>query len=169
MWTISLSRRKMRRLCGWSSWKRGKRLWSSMTRSLQKQHLIYASIDYPLLVPHWTQVLPLRNDYAMCPPCIQINIMQKVVLSQNISSLTLQPPTEISCWLTVAFDGVIIYILSDLVEGGLHEIRFLSHSTGCFGRSIRKIRKVLNLHLSYLLLFKCNKCKLRGRPYFFCT
>jgi hypothetical protein len=34
---------------------------------------------------------------------------------------------------------------------------------------IRKIRKVLNLHLSYLLLFKCNKCKLRGRPYFFCT
>src|SRR5882762_90228 len=37
------------------------------------------------------------------------------------------------------------------------------HVTSLF---IRKIRKVLNLHLSYLLLFKCNKCKLRGRPYF---
>ena len=42
-------------------------------------------------------------------------------------------------------------------------------TTKHLGNYIRKIRKVLNLHLSYLLLFKCNKCKLRGRPYFFCT
>jgi hypothetical protein len=57
-------------------------------------------------------------------------------------------------WLHCEFFSAIIQFASD-------------GSSVC--RYIRKIRKVLNLHLSYLLLFKCNKCKLRGRPYFFCT
>jgi len=46
---------EMRRLCGWSSW-REESVCVSMTR-VSETTFIYASIDYPLLVPHWTQVL----------------------------------------------------------------------------------------------------------------
>jgi len=126
MWTISLSRPEDAKTLRLELMEERKAFVVKHDQKFAETTLIYASIDYPLLVPHWTQVLPLRNDYAMCPPCIQINIMQKGVLSQK--HLLTYPATaygEISCWLTVAFDGVIIYILSDLVEGGLHEIGFI--------------------------------------------